>query len=210
MGVVLRQRTVAVVERDLAHTRRGVLLNRPRTCDERAEMTEERAYHWIFCADRRGQLVGLPRRQRLAAPLPGAPRNRAEFRRCNRSSELYLRERCGHVEVGPKHVPLLRIYYRRQSSNTAHPSVNFRHPTLNLQIQQRSALRRSRCASHRAGPAPPGDTLTLTTWRERNRDALREFWALAPADAMGVKQEFEKALAQDGKPAKLSPARKAR
>ncbi len=59
MGVVLRQRTVAVVERDLAHTRRGVLLNRHRTCDERAEMIEERAYHWIFCADRRGQLVGL-------------------------------------------------------------------------------------------------------------------------------------------------------
>jgi hypothetical protein len=38
--------------------------------------------------------------------------------------------------------------------------------------------------------------------RERNRHALREFWARAPADALGVKREFEKALAQDGKPAK--------
>jgi hypothetical protein len=46
---------------------------------------------------------------------------------------------------------------------------------------------------------PPGDTLTLTTWRERNRHALREFWVRAPADALGVKQEFEKTLAQDGK-----------
>jgi hypothetical protein len=39
----------------------------------------------------------------------------------------------------------------------------------------------------------------LLLWRERNRHALREFWARAPADALGVKQEFEKALAQDGK-----------
>jgi hypothetical protein len=53
-----------------------------------------------------------------------------------------------------------------------------------------------------AGPAPSGYTLTLTTWRERNRHALREFWARALADALGIKQEFEKALAQDGKPAK--------
>jgi len=45
-----------------------------------------------------------------------------------------------------------------------------------------------------------GDPLTLTTWRERNRHALREFWARAPADALGVKQAFEKALAPDGKP----------
>src|SRR4029077_17299515 len=28
---------------------------------------------------------------------------------------------------------------------------------------------------------------------------LREFWARAPADALGVKQEFEKALARDGR-----------
>jgi acyl dehydratase len=54
--------------------------------------------------------------------------------------------------------------------------------------------------SRHAGPAPPGDT--LTTWRERNRHALREFWARVPAYALGVKQEFEKALAQDGKPTK--------
>jgi hypothetical protein len=40
------------------------------------------------------------------------------------------------------------------------------------------------------------------SWPERNRHALREFWALAPADALGVKQELEKALAQDGKPTK--------
>lgn len=33
----------------------------------------------------------------------------------------------------------------------------------------------------------------LTTWRDRNRHALREFWARAPADALGVKKEIEKA-----------------
>jgi hypothetical protein len=37
------------------------------------------------------------------------------------------------------------------------------------------------------------------SWRERNRHALRKFWARAPADALGVKQEFQKALAQDCK-----------
>jgi hypothetical protein len=57
-------------------------------------------------------------------------------------------------------------------------------------------------ASRRAGPASPGDTLTLTTWRERNRHALREFSARAPADALGVKQEIENALAQDRTPTK--------
>jgi hypothetical protein len=40
------------------------------------------------------------------------------------------------------------------------------------------------------------------SWRERNRHALREFWARAPADALGVKQELEKALALNGKPTK--------
>ena len=44
------------------------------------------------------------------------------------------------------------------------------------------------------------DHQALITWRERNRHALREFWARAPADALGVKQEFEKALTQDSKP----------
>jgi len=44
------------------------------------------------------------------------------------------------------------------------------------------------------------DHQALLLWRERNRHALREFWARAPADALGVKQELEKALAQDGKP----------
>jgi hypothetical protein len=39
----------------------------------------------------------------------------------------------------------------------------------------------------------------LLLWRGRNRHALREFWARAPADALGVKQELEKALAQNGK-----------
>jgi hypothetical protein len=67
-------------------------------------------------------------------------------------------------------------------------------------IRQRTAPRRSRCASRHAGLMPPGYTLTLTTWRARNRHALREFWVRAPADALGVKQELEKALAQDGKP----------
>jgi hypothetical protein len=44
------------------------------------------------------------------------------------------------------------------------------------------------------------DPQALLLWRERNRHALREFWARAPANAVGVKQEFEKTLAQDGKP----------
>jgi phage recombination protein Bet len=34
------------------------------------------------------------------------------------------------------------------------------------------------------------DNLTLTSWRECNRHALREFWARASVDALGVKQEF--------------------
>src|SRR6202008_3597324 len=59
MSVVLRQRTVAVVERDLAHTRRGVLLNQFRASDERAEMIEEGAHNRIFCPDRGGQFVSL-------------------------------------------------------------------------------------------------------------------------------------------------------
>jgi hypothetical protein len=52
----------------------------------------------------------------------------------------------------------------------------------------RTAPRRSPCASRHAGRAPPGDTLTLTTWRKRNQYALREIWARAPADVLGVKQ----------------------
>lgn len=31
----------------------------------------------------------------------------------------------------------------------------------------------------------------LDLWRDRNRHALREFWARAPADALGVKREIE-------------------
>ena len=45
------------------------------------------------------------------------------------------------------------------------------------------------------------DPQALISWRERNRHA-REFWARAPVDVLGVKQELEKALAQDGKPTK--------
>jgi hypothetical protein len=45
------------------------------------------------------------------------------------------------------------------------------------------------------------DHQALITWGERNRHALREFWARAPADALGVKQEVEKTLASDEKPA---------
>jgi hypothetical protein len=45
------------------------------------------------------------------------------------------------------------------------------------------------------------DPQALITWRERNRHALPEFWARAPADALGIKQELEKTLAPpDGKP----------
>jgi hypothetical protein len=44
------------------------------------------------------------------------------------------------------------------------------------------------------------DPQALITCRERNRHALRAIWARAPADALGVKQELEKALAPDGKP----------
>jgi hypothetical protein len=49
---------------------------------------------------------------------------------------------------------------------------------------------------------PPRAPRSLIAWRERNRHALREFWAHAPADALGARQEFEKALAQNGKPPK--------
>jgi hypothetical protein len=67
---------------------------------------------------------------------------------------------------------------------------------LNFQRPARSRTTAiSLCVCH-GGPAPPGDTLTLTTWRARN------ILARAPADALGVKQEFEKALAPDGKPTK--------
>ena len=58
MGVVLRQRTVAVVKRDLAHARRDVLLNQLRASDERAEMIDERAHDRVFCPDHIGQGVG--------------------------------------------------------------------------------------------------------------------------------------------------------
>jgi hypothetical protein len=58
MGVVLRQRTIAAVERDLAHARRGVLLNQLRASDERAEMIEEGAHNRVFCPNHVGQLVG--------------------------------------------------------------------------------------------------------------------------------------------------------
>jgi hypothetical protein len=87
--------------------------------------------------------------------------------------------------------------------------LNFQHPATNR------ATAIALCVS----PAPPGDIhgqladrivaflrarladpQTLTTWRERNRHALREFWARAPADALGVKQEFEKLLTQEVKP----------
>jgi hypothetical protein len=40
------------------------------------------------------------------------------------------------------------------------------------------------------------DPQIVITWRERNRHTLHEFWARAPADALGVKQELEKTLAQ--------------
>ena len=46
----------------------------------------------------------------------------------------------------------------------------------------------------RAGSSLTGDTLTLTTWRARNILGTR------PADALGVKQALEKALAQAGEP----------
>jgi hypothetical protein len=48
--------------------------------------------------------------------------------------------------------------------------------------------------------ASPLRPIIPRSWRERNRHALQEFWARAPADALGVKQELEMALAQDGKP----------
>jgi hypothetical protein len=36
------------------------------------------------------------------------------------------------------------------------------------------------------------DPQALLLWRERNRRALREFWARSPADALSAKQEVEK------------------
>jgi hypothetical protein len=44
-----------------------------------------------------------------------------------------------------------------------------------------------------------GDVVARTPLAS-NWHALREFWARAPADALGVKQEFEKTLAQNEKP----------
>jgi hypothetical protein len=85
---------------------------------------------------------------------------------------------------------------------TGAPVSKFPAPHFESSIRRGAAPRRSPCASRHAGPAPPGDTLTLKTWRARNRHALREFWPRARADALGVKQELEKALTQDGKPAK--------
>ncbi|GLI94674.1 phage recombination protein Bet [Methylocystis echinoides] len=41
------------------------------------------------------------------------------------------------------------------------------------------------------------DNRTIIAWRERNRHALREFWARAPADALGVKQAIEQALTHE-------------
>jgi hypothetical protein len=38
--------------------------------------------------------------------------------------------------------------------------------------------------------------------RRRSGRVIRQFAALPPADALGIKQEFEKALAQDGRPPK--------
>jgi hypothetical protein len=90
---------------------------------------------------------------------------------------------------------------------SARPSVNFRRPILNFQdLESNRATAISLCAASRRGWARSLrlDPLrkALITWRECNRHALREFWARAPADALGVKQELEKALAQNGKPAK--------
>jgi hypothetical protein len=53
-----------------------------------------------------------------------------------------------------------------------------------------------------ASPSSVERQIIPRSWRERNRHAPREFWARAPADALGVKQEFEKALALNGKPTK--------
>jgi hypothetical protein len=70
--------------------------------------------------------------------------------------------------------------------------LNFQHPAKPLgQLADRIvAFLRARREDHQA----------LITWRKRNPHALREFCARAPADALGVKQEFEKALAQNSKP----------
>lgn len=46
------------------------------------------------------------------------------------------------------------------------------------------------------------DRQSVSAWRDRNRHALREFWARAPADALGVKQALEAALTQEEKVSK--------
>jgi hypothetical protein len=58
--------------------------------------------------------------------------------------------------------------------------LNFQHPA------RSHATAISMVVASRRAPRPPGYTLTLTTWRARNRHALREFWA-RPADALVVK-----------------------
>jgi hypothetical protein len=67
---------------------------------------------------------------------------------------------------------------------------------------QRPAGSRTTAISLCVASRRPRAAWRLRTWRARNRHALREFWARAPADALGGKQELEKALAQNGKPTK--------
>jgi hypothetical protein len=54
-----------------------------------------------------------------------------------------------------------------------------------------------------------GDRQTLGTWRDRNRHALRELWARAPAAALDVKVELENARA-GGAPDTPRPGRPTR
>jgi hypothetical protein len=54
------------------------------------------------------------------------------------------------------------------------------------------------------------DNQAFILWRERNRHALREFGARAPADALGVKQEFEKALGPGRQADEITPLAKGR
>jgi hypothetical protein len=72
---------------------------------------------------------------------------------------------------------------RSRDLGAAHTSVNFRRPTLNFQHPARSRTTAISLCVASAGPALP---------RSRSDLARAIFWARAPADALGVKQERER------------------
>ncbi len=118
---------------------------------------------------------------------------KCEVRPCPRYGPYWRESNLSEPPSSPfcePHSPA-RVLRDAQTHGTSHASINFLHPALNFQHPATIRTPESSCSSRR------GDPQALIVWRERNRHALREFWARAPADAL----ELEKALAPDGKPA---------